>query len=85
MGFFKKIIKVEIIGQTEGVSEDDELSNFATGHMMGGFDGMVHASLLNYSEGPTTTFRITYDNNTTEVRTILDDSLEYRNLILRVK
>ena len=87
MGLFtrKKIVRVEIIGYTEGISEDDQLSNYAAGHMMGGFNGMVHASLLNDSEGPSTTFRIIYDNNTIEVKTVLNGSLEYRNLILMVK
>ncbi len=81
MGFFKKIIKVEIIGQTEGISEDDTLMNYAAGHMMGGFDGMVHADLLNESEGPTTTFKIFYDNGTTEVKTVLNSSFQYRNYL----
>ena len=62
----KKILKVEIIAQSEGIDENDQLTNLAAGHMMGGFDGMVHASLLNESEGPTTTFLITYDNGTSE-------------------
>ena len=86
MGLFtrKQIIKVEIIGYSEGISEDDQLSNYAAGHMMGGFNGMVHASLLNDSEGPTTTFRIVYDNNTVEIKTVLNSSLEYRSLISRV-
>lgn len=78
---FKKIVKVEIVEQSEGISEDDQLTNLAVGHMMGGFDGMVHASLLNESEGPTTTFLITYDNGTTEIKTVLDNNLEYRKYI----
>lgn len=83
MGIFtrKKIVKVEIFEYTEGISESDALMNYAVGHMMGGFDGMVHASILNESEGPTTTFLITYNNGTTEIKTVLDSSLEYRNLI----
>lgn len=81
MGLFKKIIKVEIIGQSEGISEDEVLMNYAVGHMMGGFDGMVHADLLNESEGPTTTFKITYDNGTTQVKTVLNSSFEYRNYL----
>ena len=78
---FKKIVKVEIIGQSEGISENDQLTNLAAGHMMGGFDGMVHASLLNESEGPTTTFLITYNNGTSEIKTVLDSSFEYRKYI----
>lgn len=74
----KKILKVEIIAQSEGISESDQLTNLAAGHMMGGFNGMVHASLLNESEGPTTTFLIIYDNGTTEIKTVLDNSLDYR-------
>lgn len=77
----KKIVKVEIVGQSEGISESDQLTNLAAGHMMGGFDGMVHASLLNESEGPATTFLITYDNGTNEIKTVLDSSLEYRKFI----
>lgn len=87
MWFFKtnKIVNVEIIAQSEGISEDDQLTNLAAGHMMGGFDGMVHASLLNESEGPTTTFLITYDNETTEIKTVLDSSLEYRKYVKFIK
>ena len=77
----KKIVKVEIVGRSKGISEDDQLTNLAAGHMMGGFDGMVHASLLNESEGPTTTFLITYDNGTTEIKTVLDSSLDYKKYI----
>ena len=64
-----------------GISDDDQLTNLAAGHMMGGFDGMVYVSLLNESEGPTTTFLITYYNGTTEIKTVLDSSLEYRKYI----
>ncbi len=83
MGIFtrKKIIKVEIIGYTEGISDDDALMNYAVGHMMGGFDGMVHADILNESEGPTTTFKITYDNNTTDIKTVANSSFEYKNYL----
>lgn len=81
MGLFKKIIKVEIIGQTEGISEDDALMNYAVGHMMGGFDGMVHADILNESEGPTTTFKIIYDNGTIDIKTVANSSFQYRNYL----
>ena len=91
MGFFsnlfktKKIVSVEIIGYTEGISEDDALSNYAAGHMMGGFDGMVHASLLNESEAPTTTFLIHYDNGTSETKTVKDGSSQYNYYIRFVR
>lgn len=87
MWFFKtkKIVSVEIIAQSEGISESDQLTNLAAGHMMGGFDGMVHASLLNESEGPKTTFIITYDNGTTEIKTVLDNSLEFRKYVKFLK
>lgn len=81
----KKIVKVEIIGYTEGISEDDQLTNYAAGHMMGGFDGMVHAYFLNESEGATTTFQITYDNGTYENKTVRNNSSEYQRLIRLVK
>lgn len=74
---FKKIVKVEIVGQSEGISEDDQLTNLAAGHMIGGFEGMVHASILNDSEAPTTTFQITYDNGTTKIVTIKDGTSNY--------
>ena len=74
---FKKIVKVEIVGQSEGISEDDQLTNLAAGHMIGGFEGMVHASILNDSEAPTTTFQITYDNGTTKIVTIKDGISNY--------
>lgn len=74
---FKKIVKVEIVGQSEGISEDDQLTNLAAGHMIGGFEGMVHASILNDSEAPTTTFQIIYDNGTTKIVTIKDGTSNY--------
>ena len=74
---FKKIVKVGIVGQSEGISEDDQLTNLAAGHMIGGFEGMVHASILNDSEAPTTTFQITYDNGTTKIVTIKDGTSNY--------
>lgn len=87
MVFFnrKKIINVEIIAQTEGFSEDDELMNYAAGHMMGGFDGMVQASILNDYEKPTTTFEITYDNGSTEIITVNNDSFDYNYYIKYLK
>lgn len=83
MGVFKrkKIIKVEIIESSEGISEDDAMMNYAVGHMMGGFNGMVHASILNESEGPTTTFLIFYNDGSSEIKTVLNSSLEYKNYI----
>ena len=45
--------------------------------MIGGFEGMVHASILNDSEAPTTTFQITYDNGTTKIVTIKDGTSNY--------
>ncbi len=83
MGIFKqkKIIKVEIIEQTTGLSEDDKLTNYAAGHMMGGFDGMVHAYLLNESESSKTTFYISYEDGSTEIRCVNDNSFEYNKYI----
>ena len=80
MWFFKKkkMVRVELIGYNDGISEGDALTNLATGHMMGGFDGMVHAQMLNDSQGPTATFEVFYDNNTSKIITVDIDSIEYR-------
>ena len=79
MCFFKKkkMVRVELIGYNEGISEDDALTNLATGHMMGGFDGMVHAQMLNDGQGPTATFQVFYDNGTCETVTVEVDSSNY--------
>lgn len=77
----KKIIEVEIIGHTDGISEDDELMNYAAGHMMGGFEGMVQASILNDSEPPTTTFEIIYEDGTSKIKTVIDGSSDYNYYI----
>ncbi len=76
----KKIESVILICENEP-SEDELLSNYATGHMMGGFWGMVQADILNSYEGLTTTFLIKYENGTSEYRTVKNSSLEYRRLI----
>ncbi len=81
----KKIISVEIIGHTEGISEDDALMNYAAGHMMGGFEGMVQADILNDSERPTTTFLVKYDNGTQKIITANDGSYEYYKYIRYLK
>lgn len=77
----KKIVRVEIVSIEEGISESDQLMNYAVGHMMGGFDGMVHASLLNESEGAKTTFKIVYDDGSVKYRKVNNGSSEYNKYI----
>ena len=83
MWFFKKksIVKTVLVGISKGISEDDALTNLAAGHMMGGFDGMVHAQLLNDSQRPTATFQVFYNNGTCEVVTVDIGSSQYNYYI----
>ena len=77
----KKIIKVEIISFNDEITEDEALLNYAVGHMMGGFEGMVQASILNDSYQPNTTFLITYNDGTCETKTVVNNSFEFDSLI----
>lgn len=79
MWFFKKksIVKTILIGYTNGISDDDALTNLAAGHMMGGFDGMVHAQMLNDSQRPTATFQVFYNNGNCETVTVEVGSSNY--------
>lgn len=64
-----------VVGQTDGIGEDDRITNYAVGHMMGGFDGMLHADLLNESRSAETVFRVFYCDGTFEdVRTRMGSS-----------
>lgn len=81
MCFFKKIIRTEIIGTMSGISEEDKLNNLAVGHMMGGFHGVMHARLLNESEGEKTTFLVIYSDNTSSTITVNNNSLAYKKYI----
>lgn len=88
MCFFKKkrkIVDAIIISYNEGISDGDALTNLASGHMMSGFDGMVHASLLNESQGPTVTFQLCYDDGSIKNVTVDYGGIEYRFYINYVK
>lgn len=85
MGFFnwllgssKKIARTEIVEHIDGISEDDKMTNMAVGHMMGGFDGMVHADLLNSYESAKTVFRVYYTDGTSQLVETEDGSSAYR-------
>lgn len=77
----KKIVKVEIISQTEGLSGNDQLTNYAVGHMMDGFDGVVAADIYNDYNASKTLFLVYYDNGTTETICVKDDSQEFNYYI----
>ncbi len=81
----KKIVSVEILNQTDGIDEDEQLLNYAVGHMISGFDGMVHASVLNDELSDTTTFKIEYSNGSTEIKVVNNNSLAYSKYIKFLK
>ncbi len=81
MCFFKKIIRTEIIDTMPGISEEDKLNNLVVGHMMNGFNGVMHANLLNESEGEKTTFLVIYSDNTSSTITVNNNSLAYKKYI----
>lgn len=91
MGFWsnlfksKKIIKVEIASRKAGFSEEDQLSHLVIGHMEGGFDGMVTASVYNDYHSAETTFKVYYDNKTYKFITAKDGSTTYNYYIRLVK
>lgn len=77
MWLFNRIEHTEILEEYAGISEDEELMNYATGHMMGGFEGMVQAEILNQNEGAKTKFLIKYKNGKEKIVVVLNSSLEY--------
>ena len=81
----KKIDHVKIIAETEGISDDEKMLNYTVGHMMGGFDGMVHADILNDELSATTTFKIFYTNGDQEVKVVRNSSLAYAKYIKYLK
>ncbi len=87
MGFWsnlfktKSIIKTEIVGHKEGLSEEEQLDNLVIGDMEGGFDGMVVADVYNQYHCSQTTFKVYYDNGTYKFETVDDDSRRYHYLL----
>lgn len=77
----KNIISVQIVEHKDGINEDDKLMNYAVGHMMGGFDGIMQAHLLNEFEGAKTTFYVTYDDGSSEHITLDEYDANYDYLI----
>lgn len=78
LGKSKQIARTEIVDHIEGISENDKLTNLAAGHMMGGFDGMVHANMLNSYEIAKTVFLVIYTDGTKELVEVEDGSSAYR-------
>lgn len=87
MGFWKnlftpkKIIRTEIIGQTDGLDESNKLANLVVGHREGGFDGMVTADVYNQYHSAKTTFKVYYDNGSYTTETVYNDSSRYNYLL----
>lgn len=79
--FEKPILKTEIIEETEGLDEDEKLTNLAVGDMMGGFEGMVYADMYNSDYSATTTFLITYKDGSTAVKEVKNGTSLYRKYI----
>ena len=78
MWLFNKIEYTQILEEYDGISEDEELMNYAAGHMMGGFEGMVQADILNQNNGAQTKFLIKYKNGKEKGVVVLNSSLEYK-------
>lgn len=81
----KKIVKVEIYDEIDGLSEDDKLSNYAAGHMMGGFHGMVMADIYNSNNSAKTIFLVVYDDGTSELIETENESSHYYRYMRMVK
>ena len=81
----KKIISVEILEQTDGIDEDEQLLNYTIGHMMGGFEGLGYAYFINDELSGTTTFKIVYSNGTNEIKVVSNNSLAYSKYIKFLK
>lgn len=75
----KQLIKAEVVNENQELSDDDKLLNYAAGHLMGGFDGMVQADILN--ETKLTTFKLYYDNGSTKFVTVENNSAKYNYYI----
>lgn len=92
MGFFKwlfssskTIAKVEIDEVIDGLDEDDKLTNLAVGDMMGGFDGMVYADMINEEDSAKTIFKVTYTDGSVEYITTNNGSSAYYKYMRLVK
>ena len=83
MGFFsnlfkkKNVVKVEIIDHEDGLDEEDKLDNLVIGDMEEGFEGMICADIYNEYNSANTTFLIYYDDNSTKMITVNDDSRDF--------
>lgn len=81
MGLFfnrKKIARVELYEQIDGLDEDDKYSNLALGHMFDGFTGYVMADLYNADHSAKTVFLVTYTDGTSELIETENGSSDYR-------
>ena len=78
MGLFRKIVRTTIIGREKGITQEEKSINYAVGHMMGGFDGVVRADILNDSYPDKVTFKIFYDDGSSGVDKVEVGSLSYR-------
>ncbi len=87
MCFFKskKIKYTKIVSHFKGISKNDQITNYAAAHMMGGFDGMVHAHLLNKEQCSKTVFEITYVDGSKQNITVPDESPQYNKYIQFLK
>ena len=81
-GSSKKIAKTEIADYIDGISEDEKMINLASGHMMGGFDGMVFADRLNSYESAKTVFLVIYTDGSRELVETENGSSAYRKYAL---
>lgn len=81
----KKILSVKIISKDEGISEEDADMNYAVGHMMGGFNGVMHAQLLNENEASTTTFKITYNDRSVNYVEVKNGSALYNKYMRYIR
>ncbi len=80
MCFFKKkkIVKVVVEECIESISQDEQMLNYANGHMMGGFEGVFMANLINENSYPETVFLIFYDDGSTKRKRVKNNSYDYK-------
>jgi len=87
MGFWKRlfsnktIFKVEIVDHKDGLDADDRLDNLIVGDMIGGFDGMVMSEIYNDDHSAETTFKVYYNNGSTELITTQDGDSDFNYYI----
>ena len=83
MGFLKNlfkrkcIIKTEIVDAEDGLDAEEQMCNELLAYEEFGFEGFIDATIYNDCNSPKTTFLLYYDDGSTELATVNDDSKEF--------